>query len=200
MSNNNTTTFMPLDDINFAKQRAFSHSDIVTHRIGIDNVTCLKVPASASFKKTWETMLDTEARNAKRKKRCLIPDGSGGWLVCPGKFSCATCEKRYDFDFSTNRPLSYERLTKPEDDGKAMEIEGKYLSEADLIAIATRDIIIDFLKVFTGKHYDLIFLMLYHRYTIKEISEDMHIPYSTAKDRIVNVRFLAQAFVGPDFR
>lgn len=200
MSNNNTTTYMPLDDT-FAKQRAFSHSDIVTHRIGIDNVSCLKVTSSASFKKIWETMLDTEARAAKRKKRCLVHDGAGGFITCPGTLSCAKCEKRLEFGFSTNRPLSWEKLTKAEHDGdRVKDFEGKYLSEKDIIALATLDQILDFLKIFSSKHYDIIFLMMYHRYSIKEISEDMRLPYSTAKDTVTRVRIIVQQYVGPDFR
>lgn len=104
MATINTITYMPID-IDFAKKRGFNRNDIVYHRIGNKNVACLKMECTTEFKKTWETMQDTEMRATLRAKRCFISDGQGGFIRCPAKNSCKKCEKKLEFGFTTNKPL-----------------------------------------------------------------------------------------------
>ena len=149
--------YMPIsrDD---AKKMGYKSSDIRVRRIGIKNVTCIKTQGTPEFKKWWETTLDTEARAELREKRCLVSDGKGVFMRCPECNSCEKCEKRLDYEFSTNKPLSLEQLTQAEsDDDKTIDIAGPSESEADILTRVMLEDLIEYLGTFEGKRYDTIF-------------------------------------------
>lgn len=89
-----------------ARTMGYKSSDLVPRRIGIKTVPCLKLQGTPEFAKNYETMLDTEARAELREKRCLVPDGKGGFIRCPECNSCWNCEKQLKDNFTTNKPLS----------------------------------------------------------------------------------------------
>lgn len=191
MATISTITYMPID-IGFAKKRGFTRDDIVYHRIGNKNVACLKVECDPEFKKTWETMQDTEMRATLREKRCLIPDGKGGFIRCPAQNSCKNCEKRLEFGFTTNKPLSWEKLTKPEDEeDEVIDIQGENETGSDINARLVFEEVNEYLKTLDNKSYAHVFTMVYERYTTKEIADKLNIPWSTAKDLIERVQGIA---------
>ncbi len=69
-------------------------------------------------------------------------------------------------------------------------------TEADAIALAMLDDLLDYLGSFKGKAYQATFQMLYDGLTTKEIAEELGIPWSTAKDQITKVRKLAKEHTG----
>lgn len=163
--------YMPIsrDD---AKKMGYKSSDIRVRRIGIKNVTCIKTQGTPEFKKWWETTLDTEARAELR-------------------------EKRLDYEFSTNKPLSLEQLTQAEsDDDKTIDIAGPSESEADILTRVMLEDLIEYLGTFEGKRYDTIFQMLYDQCGTQEIADELGVAWSTAKDAVKKVRQLVQEHTG----
>ena len=188
--------YMPIsrDD---AKRMGYKNSDICIRRIGIKNVTCIKVQGTPEFKKWWETKLDSEARAELREKRCLVSDGKGGFMRCPECNICAKCEKRLDYKFTTNKPLSLEQLTQAEsDDDKVIDIAGPSESEADILTRIMLEDLIEYLGTFEGKHYDTIFQMLSDQCGTQEIADELGVAWSTAKDAVKKVRQRAQEHTG----
>lgn len=188
--------YMPIsrDD---AKKMGYKSSDICIRRIGIKNVTCIKAQGTSDFKKWWETKLDSEARAELREKRCLVSDGKGGFMRCPECNSCEKCEKRLDYEFSTNKPLSLEQLTQAEsDDDKTIDIAGPSESEADVLTRVMLEDLIEYLGTFEGRRYDTIFQMLYDQCGTQEIADELGVAWSTAKDAVKKVRQLAQEHTG----
>ena len=195
-SKNLVDVYMPINR-NDAKKMGYKSSDICVRRIGIKNVTCIKTQGTPEFKKWWETTLDTEARAELREKRCLVSDGKGGFMRCPECNSCEKCEKRLDYEFSTNKPLSLEQLTQAEsDDDKTIDIAGPSESEADILTRVMLEDLIEYLGTFEGKRYDTIFQMLYDQCGTQEIADELGVAWSTAKDAVKKVRQLAQEHTG----
>lgn len=140
-------------------------------------------------------MLENEQRAEFREKRCLISDGKGGFIRCPECNHCNKCEKRLEFNFTTNKPVSLEKLTQGDtEDAKTIDIEGRYESQTDILSRIILEDLIQYLGTFEGKQYDLIFKMLYDQHGTKEIADELGLAWSTAKDAITKVRKLAQEY------
>ena len=185
-------TYMPISR-DEAKEMGLQTSEICTRRIGIRNVTCLKTQGTPEFAKQYETMLDSNARAELREKRCLVPDGKGGLIRCPECNSCEKCEKCLEYDFNTGKPLSLEQLMQADsEDDNTIDVAGPSESEEDILVSIVLEDLIAYLGTFEGKHYDVIFQMLYDQYSIKQIADELGLPWSTAKDAVNKVRKLAQ--------
>lgn len=184
--------FMPISREE-ARQMGYKNSEIVVRRIGIKNVTCIKTQGTPEFKKWWETRLDTEARADLREKRCLVSDGKGGYIRCPECNSCWSCKEQLKEKFSTNKPLSIEKLTQGDsEEDETIEIAGRSETDVDIIVRLILEDLLAYLATFEGKHYDKIFQMLYDKSGTQEIADELGIAWSTAKDAVKKVRQLAQ--------
>lgn len=182
--------FMPMEKAE-AHKRGYK---VAYKRIGIKTVSGIITKGTKDFAEKFERMLDTEARAELREKRCLVEDGKGGFIRCPECNSCSKCKKRDSEKFSTNAPLSYEQLTRPEsDEDKVMDIPDRsHDVEADAMAFAMLDELLAFLESFTDKPYAQVFQMLFDQSTVQEIADELGMPWSSAKDTIKKVRKLVQ--------
>lgn len=55
----------------------------------------------------FRTMQETDTKREQRERRCLLPDGHGGFVRCNAKNKCAQCEKAGSFDFDSFLPASF---------------------------------------------------------------------------------------------
>lgn len=79
--------------------------------------------------KNFERLQQTEAKREQREARCLLPDGSGGFIRCDEeKHKCITCERCKYFNFDNHHPASYEALQ----DFYADQEEELYLAGDDI--------------------------------------------------------------------
>lgn len=190
--------FMPLE-FNKGEELplGIKKSDIVYRRIGIKSRPGIIVKGDKAFAKKYETMLDTEARAALREKRCLVEDDKGGFIRCPECNHCIDCKKRNEEKFTTNAPLSFERLTQAEsEDDKVIDIGDSRVNVAeDTMAFAMLKDLISYLHTFEGESYATIFQMLFDQSTTKEIADELGVSWSTAKDAVKRVRKLAQKYI-----
>lgn len=178
-----------------AKAMGYKPSELVVRHIGIKNVTCIKVQGTPEFAEQYNRILENEQRAEYREKRCLISDGKGGFIRCPECNHCNNCEKRLEFNFTTNKPVSLEKLTQGDtEEDKTIDIEGRYESQTDILSRIILEELIQYLGTFEGKQYDLIFKMLYDKHGTKEIADELGLAWSTAKDAITKVRKLAQEY------
>lgn len=186
--------FIPMDKKEVLK-RGYK---VERKKIGINVVDGIYTDAPAVFAKEYNRMQEAEYRAELRAKRCLIPNGSGGFIHCPESNSCSNCKAKEADKFVTNLPLSLNRLTEAEtEDDKVIDIADSVAdTEADAIAIAMLDDLLDYLGTFKGKAYQAVFQMLYDGFTTKEIADELGVPWSTAKDQITKVRKLAQEHTG----
>ena len=84
-------------------------------KIGYRKYPCIigEVPESAA--KTYMRMEWADVKAEERNTRCLVPDGSGGFIRCPEKNKCISCKKVRDFDFDAMHPASLEALSEESD-------------------------------------------------------------------------------------
>lgn len=178
-----------------AKAMGYKTSDIVVRHIGVKNVTCIKTQGKPEFVEQYNRMLENEQRAEFREKRCLVSDKKGGFIRCPECNRCDKCEKRLEFNFTTNKPVSLEKLTQGDtEEDKTIDIEGRYESQSDILSQIILEDLIQHLGTFEGKQYDCIFKMLYNQHGTKEIADELGLAWSTAKDAITKVRKLAQEY------
>lgn len=78
--------------------------------------------------KDFKRLQQNEAKQEQREARCLLPDGSGGFIRCPGENKCSQCERCKTFNFDNNHPTSYEALQ----DFYAEQNEELYLAGEDM--------------------------------------------------------------------
>lgn len=186
--------FIPMDKEEVLK-RGYK---VERKKIGIKVVEGFYTEVPSTFAKEYNRMQEAEYRAELRAKRCLIPNGKGGFFHCPESNSCSNCKAKESDTFVTNLPLSLNRLTEAEaEDDKVIDIADSIAdTEADAIALAMLDDLLDYLGSFKGKAYQTTFRMLYDGLTTKEIADELGVPWSTAKDQITKVRKLAQEHTG----
>lgn len=167
-------------------------------KIGIKVVEGFYTEVPSTFAKEYNRMQEAEYRAELRAKRCLLPNGKGGFIHCSESNSCSNCKAKEADNFVTNLPLSLNRLVEAEtEDDKVIDIADSVAdTEADAIALAMLDDLLDYLGSFKGKAYQATFQMLYDGLTTKEIAEELGVPWSTAKDQITKVRKLAIEHTG----
>ena len=192
-------------------------SDIVWKNYGRTTYPCIVQMGTLEEKKAYERVYDSSLKAKRREHRCQVPDGKGGFIRCPesnrchycgcwlrdedtGKYymcerseKCITCDHRQEF--SSNRPLSLERLTVPEEEGdKVIEIADSFDSEADSVGLAVLKELIDYLTSF-GEGYEVIFKLLYENIKIKDMADEYGVAWSTMKDKVKKVREIAKEFL-----
>lgn len=73
-----------------------------------------KEVAEAAIKGFWDDM--NSYIEATRKKRCLIPDGKGGFVRCPREKKCCECDNAADPDMFTSYELSLDEFMKKDEE------------------------------------------------------------------------------------
>ena len=118
-----------------AKAMGYKPSELVVRHIGVKNVTCIKTKGTSEFAEQYHRMLENEQRAEFREKRCLVSDGKGGFIRCPECNHCDKCEKLLEFNFTTNKPVSLDKLTQGDtEEDKTIDIEGRYESQTDILS------------------------------------------------------------------
>lgn len=186
--------FIPMDKEEVLK-RGYK---VERKKIGIKVVEGFYTEVPSTFAKEYNRMQEAEYRAELRAKRCLIPNGKGGFLKCPESNSCSNCKAKNADNFATNLPLSLNRLTEAETEGdKVIDISDAAAdTEADAIALAILDDLLEYLGSFKDKNYQATFKMLYDGFSTKEIADVLGLPWSTTKDQLSKVRKLAQEHTG----
>lgn len=118
-------------------------------KIGIKIIEGFYTEVPEAFALEYNRMQEAEYRAELRAKRCLIPNGSGGFFRCPETNSCSNCKAKEGDNFVTNLPLSFDRLTEAEtEDDKVIDIADSVAdTEADAIALVILDDLLDYLVV-----------------------------------------------------
>ncbi|MDI7817362.1 hypothetical protein QMM58_13355 [Clostridioides difficile] len=179
------------DSISYYKKMGYKVQSCL---LGNRKVPCVYVKGTQSFKDDYRRMLDAERKAEDRESRCLIADGHGGFIMCPEYNRCWDCEKRKSWNFDRYRPLSIEKLTEGDDeDDKTIDIPCKLDVEGEATVNAILDYILERLAA-VDKDFSHIFEMRLDQAGVKEIADELNIPWSTAKDRIKKVEKLAQEF------
>jgi len=164
--------------------------------IRVKNVLCYRLPGTPDFAEAYERLLETEARAESREKRCLLPDRHGGLVRCPAENSCKDCEKCLDAGFTTNHPLSYEKLTQGDsEDDRILELPDRSEFMEDVHSSMLLENLTAYLATFPDPSYVPILRLLYEQYEIREIAARLGIPWSTAKDRVTRVRKILQEYL-----
>lgn len=146
----------------------------------------------------FERMIASEIRAGKRAKRCLIPNGKGGFIRCPEYNKCKDCKLKVELGFTTNCPLSLDQLwTTKTEEGMAFDIpdpHSDFTSDVETFIILAD--LLSFLEENYGKQYCLIYEMMFEACSTSEIAKAFGLPWSTAKDTIERIRKIAQEHTG----
>lgn len=187
---------MPFKTVAEAIEAGFKKEDIQYQLIGNRKLPCIMVKGTEEERANYIRLIDNERKAEDRERRCLIPDGKGGFIMCPECNKCSECKKKGSFDFDRNRPLSLDKLREgDEEDDRTYDPAAKTDVEGDAMIQATLEMLLERLHALSPE-YASIFELLYNQFTVKEVAEELDIPWSTAKDRINKVRKLAQEFYG----
>lgn len=187
---------MPVESVAAAIKAGYKKSNISYQLIGNRKVPCVMVKGTEEERANYIRLIDNERKAEDRERRCLIPDGKGGFIMCPECNKCNECKKRQSMNFDRNRPLSLDKLIEGDtDDDRTFDVPGVTNVESDAIVFATLDMLIEHLSTLNNE-YGHIFEMLFNQWGVKEIADELNIPWSTAKDRIKKVQKLAQEFYG----
>ena len=187
---------MPVESVAAAIKAGYKKSDISYQLIGNRRLPCVMVKGTEQERINYIRLLDNERKAEDRERRCLIPDGKGGYIMCPECNKCRECTKYHSLNFESNRPISLEKFIEGDgDDDRAFDVASATDVEGDAMVFATLDILIEHLTKL-NKEYGHIFEMLFDQWGVKEIAEELNIPWSTAKDRIKKVQKLAQEYYG----
>lgn len=186
--------FVPMDKAEVLK-RGLKHDH---RRIGIDIFDGYLAKYPKKYAAEFERMIASEIRAGKRAKRCLIPNGKGGFIRCPERNKCRDCKLKDEFGFTTNFPLSLDQLrTKNTEEGMAFDIpdpHSDFTSDVETFIILAD--LLSFLEKNYGKPYRLIYEMMYDACSTAEIAKAFGLPWSTAKDTIKRIREIAQEHTG----
>lgn len=167
--------FVPMD----AEYAAKLGKKVVSRRIGIKTVQGIIVKEKPEFAKEYAKFLDTEARAELRNKRCLIPDGKGGNIRCPGTYSCKNCERKDAMDFSTNLPISLDAT----EDGNTTDVPDDTNVEGIVEQKILLEQLIEHLKSKPDQRPYKILSFILDGYSTQKIARELGIPWSTAKDQ-----------------
>lgn len=184
-----TEVFMPIEHVSESDGlvAGIKKSEITKGFVGRKKVLGVYVGGVTSeTAKEYNNLQSSEARASLRKKRCRIPDGHGGFKMCPESNSCSKCKRKEDPNFTTNRDLSLDQLKSTKcEDGRPFDIPDKSINvEAEALALVQIDEMIAYLNTIKDKPYLRIFDMLYHEFSVQEIADELDMPWSTTKDAI----------------
>lgn len=158
-------------------------------KIGYRKYPCImgEVPESAA--KAYMRMEWADVKAEERSARCLIPDGSGGFIRCSEKNKCIGCEKVRDFDFDAMHPASLEDLNEESDfEPEAPIVEESYEDVAnEMISVLVRR-----LGEICPRYADIFREMLGGEDSPLHISRKLNLGKSQTYTDVKQVRKLAQ--------
>ena len=168
-------------------------SDLEWGRFGPMLYPCRVAYGTEEEKAAIEGFYDNAFRKDRREKRCLLPDGRGGFIRCPESNSCSRCQKKDEFDFTTNRPLSLDQMVCG-DSEEAFDIPDVDLSIEAVVDVIVLNSLLEYLADVEPVYAD-IFRRLCDRDTVSAISRELNIARSTVDDMVKRIRKLAIEFL-----
>ena len=158
-------------------------------KIGYRRYPCIigEVPESVAL--AYMRMEWADVKAEERSARCLIPDGSGGFIRCPEKNKCVTCEKLRNFDFDSMLPASLETLKEESD----FDPEAPALAEdSEDAAHEMMDVLLHRLGKIKPRYADIFREMLDGEDSPLHISKKLNLGKSQTYTDVERVRKLAR--------
>ena len=90
--------------------------DIRLVKIGGMHLPCFYDWIPESYYLTHKRDLESASKREERSQRCLIPNGEGGWIMCPECHRCSECEKWHSFKFDNGHATSIDALQNTDSD------------------------------------------------------------------------------------
>lgn len=167
--------------------------DIVYVRIGGRKYPCIIEWVTEAVYRAYMRMEWADIKAMERADRCLIPDGKGGFIMCPECNKCSCCEKVGQWDFDSNHPVHLEALCREEDDDEGFDIKADSVNDArDMIANELADQIEEELRKIKPK-YAIIFREMYNgNLQAINIAKNNNLSVSTTYEDIPKVMAAAQ--------
>lgn len=171
------------------EENGYSKKDISYVKIGYKKYPCILTWVSEEEYQAYMRMEWADVKAEERSNRCLIPNGKGGFIMCPECNKCCDCKKMQDFEFDNNHTVSLDALNEELD----YEPESAYLDElnVEIIKEILENLIEDLDKI--NPKYGPIFREMYNG-NIKplHIAKALDLPKSSVYDDVPKVRKLAQ--------
>ena len=167
--------------------------DIVYVRIGGRKYPCIIEWVTEAVYRAYMRMEWADIKAMERADRCLIPDGKGGFIMCPECNKCSCCEKVGQWDFDSNHPVHMEALCREEDDDEGFDIKADSVNDArDMMANELADQIEEELRKIKPK-YAIIFREMYNgNLQAINIAKNNNLSVSTTYEDIPKVMAAAQ--------
>ena len=176
------------------------HSFSVTYRkIKSRRHPCIKVQITeseaAAFEGNIESLDENEAAAEDRERRCRLPDGEGGTIMCPEENLCSQCQKPGCWNFDNLHNASINAMRFPDDDVEQAVDDNIPDPRDPLAEMETNDFELAMEKKLWAINpvYAVIFRELYigNIHPIG-IARKLGIPKSTAYRKVEKVHTLAQ--------
>lgn len=180
--------------------RTEDHSFSVSYRkIKARRHPCIKVKITESeasaFEGNIETLDEDEAAAEDRERRCRLPDGNGGTIMCPERHKCSLCKKPGSWTFDNLHDTSVEAMRFPDDDTE-VPADDNIADIRDPIADLETN---DFERVIEERLATVnpVYAEIFHELYLGNIhpigiSQALGIPKSTAYRQVKKVQALAQ--------
>lgn len=168
---------------------------VVFVKIGARKHPCIIEMVTEEEYQTYMTYEQSVVKAEARKRRCLIPDGKCGLIMCPETNKCRCCEKVQRWDFDNGHDTSFEHMGCEDDNGhyEPYPVISKEVNDGgDLMANQLADMIEAELAKIKPK-YALIFREMFNG-TLKpnEIAANANLKTSTTYEDVPKVMAEAQ--------
>ena len=168
-------------------------SKIVYVKIGSRKYPCIIEWVTEEVYRAYMRMEWADIKAMERAERCLIPDGKGGFIMCPECNKCCGCKKAGHWDFDNNHPVHIEALCNDENDDKGFDVKADSVNDArDIMANEIADQIEAELRKIKPK-YAIIFREMFNgNLQAINIAKNNNLSVSTTYEDIPKVMKAAQ--------
>lgn len=164
-------------------------ADIRYSKVGAKKVPCKHEWVSKEMYDEIMRAQWAEAKAEERAARCLIPDGKGGFIMCPECNKCCGCTKVGSMDFDNNHAASLDVLMT---ESEAEPIRDHCNLDSNLEVLNFMEWLVDELSKVNPKYGQIFRIMFEGVMRPSHISKITGIPNSTVAKYVPIIQALAQ--------
>lgn len=176
------------------KENKINKKPIVYAKIGKRRYPCIVEWVTEAEYRAYMRIEWADLKAKEREERCLIPDGSGGFIMCPECNKCSQCDKVGKWEFDSLHAVHIESFCDEEaDDDKVFDIKSDVTNDSTYLeAEEIADMIAEELHKIKPK-YAVIFREMYSgTLKPKQIAENTGLKVSTTYEDVEKVMAKAQ--------
>lgn len=165
-------------------------------KIGVRKYPCIIEYVTEAEYRSYIRVDWADIKAEQREMRCLIPDGNGGFIMCPECNKCCGCEKVGKWDFDNGHAVHIESIVGDSDDGEdvsTFDIKSDAVNDESEIAANQIADMIEAELVKIKPKYGVIFREMFSgNFVVKDIAKNNNLTLSTTYEDVPKVMKKAQ--------